>query len=145
MAEARETNGDGVLKCSFCGKRQNDVQRLIAGPTVHIWHECVDVCNDILDSERDATDGEAPAAVDPRESGTAAGPLEIRHTPLSREDVSQELIDRLRQAHYRYVRFYRTEVTNSSDRPIRIVWFDGFFWNRGKWAASNVRNKVLRT
>jgi hypothetical protein len=145
MAGARETNGGGVLKCAFCGKSQNDVQRLIRGPTVHICDECVDLCNDILDEERDAKDGEAPAVVDPRESATAAGPLAIRHTPLSREDVSQDLIDRLRQSHYRYLRFYRTEVTNTSDRPIRIVWFDGFVWYRGEWTASNVRNKVLRT
>ena len=37
-----------VLRCSFCNKDQNDVRKLIAGPTVFICDECVDVCNDII-------------------------------------------------------------------------------------------------
>src|SRR5438309_2101068 len=37
MAGRRE--GNGTLKCSFCGKSQNDVRKLIAGPTVYIWEE----------------------------------------------------------------------------------------------------------
>jgi ATP-dependent Clp protease ATP-binding subunit ClpX len=37
--------------CSFCGKKQGQVQRLIAGPGVYICNECVDLCNDILDEE----------------------------------------------------------------------------------------------
>ena len=41
--------GDGgkLLFCSFCGKNQNEVRRLIAGPSVYICDECVDLCNDI--------------------------------------------------------------------------------------------------
>jgi len=49
MARARETNG--VLKCSFCGKSQNDVRKLIAGPTVYICDECIELCNDIIAEE----------------------------------------------------------------------------------------------
>ena len=42
-------NGDTeVLRCSFCNKDQNDVRKLIAGPTVFICDECVEVCNDII-------------------------------------------------------------------------------------------------
>ena len=42
-------NNDGeILRCSFCNKDQNDVRKLIAGPTVFICDECVDVCNDII-------------------------------------------------------------------------------------------------
>ncbi len=50
MARTREQNG-GVLKCSFCGKSQNDVRKLIAGPTVYICDECVELCNDIIAEE----------------------------------------------------------------------------------------------
>jgi hypothetical protein len=39
------------LKCSFCGKSQDQVKKLIAGPGVHICDECVDLCNEILDEE----------------------------------------------------------------------------------------------
>ncbi|MBI3030491.1 MAG: ATP-dependent Clp protease ATP-binding subunit ClpX [Candidatus Rokubacteria bacterium] len=49
MARTRETNG--VLKCSFCGKSQNDVRKLIAGPTVYICDECIELCNDIIAEE----------------------------------------------------------------------------------------------
>jgi ATP-dependent Clp protease ATP-binding subunit ClpX len=49
MARPRETNG--VLKCSFCGKSQNDVRKLIAGPTVYICDECIALCNDIIAEE----------------------------------------------------------------------------------------------
>jgi len=39
------------LNCSFCGKVQDDVKKLIAGPSVYICNECVDLCNDIIDEE----------------------------------------------------------------------------------------------
>src|SRR3990172_8223899 len=53
-------NGDSeVLRCSFCNKDQNDVRKLVAGPTVFICDECVEVCNDIIadDSRFDARAG----------------------------------------------------------------------------------------
>src|SRR6266508_1095064 len=49
MARTRE--GGGTLKCSFCGKSQNDVRKLIAGPTVYICDECIELCNDIIAEE----------------------------------------------------------------------------------------------
>ena len=45
-------NSDEVLRCSFCNKRQNDVRKLIAGPTVFICDECVGVCQDIIDEDQ---------------------------------------------------------------------------------------------
>ena len=39
------------MYCSFCGKNQNDVSKLIAGPSVFICDECVDLCNDIIREE----------------------------------------------------------------------------------------------
>ena len=43
----KDTQGDR-LRCSFCGKNQDEVKRLIAGPTVYICDECIDLCNDII-------------------------------------------------------------------------------------------------
>ncbi len=60
---------DSRLKCSFCGKSQDQVKKLIAGPEVYICDECVDLCNQILDEEffenkekeeDDNTSGEKP-------------------------------------------------------------------------------------
>ena len=49
--------GDGVdlLKCSFCGKSQKQVKKLIAGPGVYICDECIDLCNEIIEEEFSAT------------------------------------------------------------------------------------------
>ncbi len=46
------TGESETLRCSFCNKDQNDVRKLIAGPTVFICDECVDVCNDIIADDR---------------------------------------------------------------------------------------------
>ena len=40
-----------VIRCSFCGKNQNQVRKIIAGPTVYICDECIDLCNDIIAEE----------------------------------------------------------------------------------------------
>jgi len=55
--------GDGgkLLFCSFCGKNQNEVRRLIAGPSVYICDECVDLCNDIISEESLAVESESAA------------------------------------------------------------------------------------
>ncbi|RZP27650.1 ATP-dependent Clp protease ATP-binding subunit ClpX, partial [bacterium] len=45
---SKNSDADDSLRCSFCNKDQNDVRKLIAGPTVFICDECVDVCNDII-------------------------------------------------------------------------------------------------
>ena len=43
--------GGDLLKCSFCGKSQKQVKKLIAGPTVYICDECIDLCNEIIEEE----------------------------------------------------------------------------------------------
>ena len=50
--KAKDGNKDSkILYCSFCGKGQNEVRKLIAGPSVFICEECVDLCNNIIDEE----------------------------------------------------------------------------------------------
>jgi len=48
---AKAVKGGGKLQCSFCGKSQDDVRKLIAGPTVYICDECIELCNDIIAEE----------------------------------------------------------------------------------------------
>ncbi|REJ78306.1 MAG: ATP-dependent Clp protease ATP-binding subunit ClpX [Acidobacteria bacterium] len=43
-----------VLRCSFCGKSQNEVKKLIAGPSVYICNECIDICNEIINDDEQA-------------------------------------------------------------------------------------------
>src|SRR5881396_356739 len=55
----------GNLVCSFCEKSQDEVRKLIAGPTVYICDECIDLCNDIIAEKgdrREALQGTASAA-----------------------------------------------------------------------------------
>jgi ATP-dependent Clp protease ATP-binding subunit ClpX len=53
----KKSDGEG-LKCSFCNKSQRDVRKLIAGPTVYICDECVDICLDIIAEERESEEQE---------------------------------------------------------------------------------------
>ena len=55
----RKDSQDDILRCSFCGKSQDEVKRLIAGPTVYICDECIDLCNDIILEEGTAERHEA--------------------------------------------------------------------------------------
>jgi len=63
------TKGDGkLLYCSFCGKSQHEVRKLIAGPSVFICDECVDLCNDIITEElQDKGESESKSLPIPRE------------------------------------------------------------------------------
>src|ERR671923_279323 len=45
---------DDTLRCSFCGKSQNEVKKLIAGPTVYICNECMDICTEIIPDDQQA-------------------------------------------------------------------------------------------
>ena len=58
MSKAGNGDGEKVLYCSFCGKSQNEVKKLIAGPSVFVCDECVDLCNDIIREEIQETHAE---------------------------------------------------------------------------------------
>ena len=54
---AKFGEGGELLKCSFCGKTQKQVKKLIAGPGVYICDECIDLCNEIIEEELSETSG----------------------------------------------------------------------------------------
>ncbi|MCA9612141.1 MAG: ATP-dependent Clp protease ATP-binding subunit ClpX, partial [Myxococcales bacterium] len=54
--DRRRDDGHGNLQCSFCGKSQKEVKKLIAGPTVYICDECIGLCNDIIAEEIEKED-----------------------------------------------------------------------------------------
>src|SRR5512144_3336061 len=58
---AEKNTGDKLLYCSFCGKSQHEVRKLIAGPSVFICDECIELCNDIIKEEGDAAGAGQPA------------------------------------------------------------------------------------
>jgi ATP-dependent Clp protease ATP-binding subunit ClpX len=62
MAEKKGSSSEKVLYCSFCGKSQHEVKKLIAGPSVFICDECIELCNDIIRDEVPAEGTDAKAA-----------------------------------------------------------------------------------
>ena len=101
---ARATDGNEQLLCSFCGKSQRQVKKLIAGPGVYICDECIDLCNEIIDEELTA-----PAHLD---LDNLPRPLDI-YSVLNDYVVSQEEAKRTLAVavynHYKRVRMGQDE------------------------------------
>ncbi|NLC75351.1 MAG: ATP-dependent Clp protease ATP-binding subunit ClpX, partial [Clostridiales bacterium] len=78
MSDTTKIEPGSPRRCSFCGRTENQVQKLIAGPNgVYICDECVSVCNDIIDEEQD--DGsEEPHKDDPASEINLLKPVEIK-------------------------------------------------------------------
>ncbi len=74
---SRTAESVDLLKCSFCGKSQRQVRKLIAGPGVYICDECIELCNDIIAEELD---------------GSPAGGLDVLPTPHEIFDFLQEYV-----------------------------------------------------
>ena len=105
---ARPTDSNEQLLCSFCGKSQRQVKKLIAGPGVYICDECIDLCNEIIDEELTPPTGQ----------------VELENLPKPREihDVLQEYVvgqDAAKRAlsvavynHYKRVQMSQSEDTD---------------------------------
>jgi ATP-dependent Clp protease ATP-binding subunit ClpX len=62
----KKRDDDSNLACSFCGKNQREVKKLIAGPTVYICDECIELCNDIIAEEYGQEEAAAPTSRVPK-------------------------------------------------------------------------------
>tara|TARA_B100001123_G_scaffold416975_1_gene519229 strand:+ start:3948 stop:5222 length:1275 start_codon:yes stop_codon:yes gene_type:complete len=82
MSDTTGTKEEKLLFCSFCGKNQNEVRKLIAGPSVYICNECIDLCNDIIQEEINES-------IDPIEEEKILVPKEIKGT-LDEYVIGQE-------------------------------------------------------
>ncbi|MAE56281.1 MAG: ATP-dependent Clp protease ATP-binding subunit ClpX [Porticoccaceae bacterium] len=98
-----------LLFCSFCGKNQNEVRRLIAGPSVYICDECVDLCNDIISEEAQTNESESS-------SDKLPVPLEIKSI-LDDYVIGQEKAKRiLSVAVYNH---YKRLQSSASANPVK--------------------------
>jgi ATP-dependent Clp protease ATP-binding subunit ClpX len=107
---ARPTDSNEQLLCSFCGKSQRQVKKLIAGPGVYICDECIDLCNEIIDEEL-----------------TAPPNFDIENLPKPREiyDVLNEYVVGQEQAKRSlsvavYNHYKRVQMMQSDDNDIEL-------------------------
>ena len=102
-----DTTSDGgkLLFCSFCGKNQNEVRRLIAGPSVYICDECVDLCTDIITEETQVVEND-------EKSGSLPVPTEIKDI-LDQYVIGQE---RAKKIHSVAVYNHYKRLQASSDK-----------------------------
>ncbi len=103
-----------LLFCSFCGKNQNEVRRLIAGPSVYICDECVDLCNDIISEEAQA--------ISPDESSSKLPvPIEIK-TILDDYVIGQERAKRILSVavYNHYKRLQVSEDKASEEKTVEL-------------------------
>ncbi len=100
-----------VLYCSFCGKSQHEVRKLIAGPSVFVCDECVELCNDIIREELQQED--APDA-----SSSLPAPTEI-HAILDEYVIGQEYAKKVLSVavynHYKRLEKFNGDATKSED------------------------------
>ena len=109
---ARPTDSNEQLLCSFCGKSQRQVKKLIAGPGVYICDECIDLCNEIIDEEL-----AAPASF---ELETLPKPKEI-HAVLNEYVVGQETAKRaLSVAVYNHYKRIQMSQNGGGDEEVEL-------------------------
>lgn len=120
---------DSHLKCSFCGKSQEQVRKLIAGPGVYICDECVDLCNEILDEELFDSSSTVPQPSPRREQqpekrAARAPRLSLNQIPKPREikkhldehvigqDEAKKILSVAVYNHYKRLSFVQSKSAN---------------------------------
>ncbi|MDR2180350.1 MAG: ATP-dependent Clp protease ATP-binding subunit ClpX [Synergistaceae bacterium] len=78
MKKLNKNDGQREVRCSFCGKAQNEIYRLISGPGVYICDECVNLCNIILSDEKAGMKTETETASIPRGKSVIASPRAVK-------------------------------------------------------------------
>ncbi len=127
---------DSHLKCSFCGKSQEQVRKLIAGPGVYICDECVDLCTEILDEELFDTGAAASAAPRPEQvpekRRTQTANLSLSQIPKPREikkfldqhvigqDAAKKVLSVAVYNHYKRLSLARDQDKDPADDAIEL-------------------------
>src|SRR4026209_1031926 len=97
---ARPTDSNEQLLCSFCGKSQRQVKKLIAGPGVYICDECIDLCNEIIEEELiDSSEIRFEELPTPREIRT------FRDDYVVGQDEAKKILSVAVYNHYRRIQY----------------------------------------
>ncbi|MCU0523639.1 MAG: ATP-dependent protease ATP-binding subunit ClpX [Elainella sp. Prado103] len=128
---------DSHLKCSFCGKSQEQVRKLIAGPGVYICDECVDLCNEILDEELFDSGGAVPQPSARRDNPAEKRPVRssnfsMNQIPKPREikkhldehvigqDEAKKILSVAVYNHYKRLSYVQSKGTGKLDDAIEL-------------------------
>ncbi|MGF1536543.1 MAG: ATP-dependent protease ATP-binding subunit ClpX [Elainellaceae cyanobacterium] len=127
---------DSHLKCSFCGKSQEQVRKLIAGPGVYICDECVDLCNEILDEELFDSSSAVPQPPPRREQtekrqgrgsyislSQVPKPVEIkRHLDkhVIGQDEAKKVLSVAVYNHYKRLSYEQSKRGGKTDDPVQL-------------------------
>ncbi|HIK54362.1 MAG TPA: ATP-dependent protease ATP-binding subunit ClpX [Synechococcales cyanobacterium M55_K2018_004] len=128
---------DSHLKCSFCGKSQEQVRKLIAGPGVYICDECVDLCNEILDEELFDSSSTVPQPSPRREQQTEKRPsrsagISLSQIPKPREikkhlddhvigqDEAKKVLSVAVYNHYKRLSFVQNKGSSKSEDAVEL-------------------------
>ncbi|MBF2035169.1 MAG: ATP-dependent protease ATP-binding subunit ClpX [Leptolyngbyaceae cyanobacterium T60_A2020_046] len=127
---------DSHLKCSFCGKSQEQVRKLIAGPGVYICDECVDLCNEILDEElfdsSTAVSQPVPRREQPPERRRTPAPISLSQIPKPREikkyldehvigqDEAKKVLSVAVYNHYKRLSYLQSKANNPLEDAIEL-------------------------
>jgi ATP-dependent Clp protease ATP-binding subunit ClpX len=110
MPEKKGSSGEKTLYCSFCGKSQHEVKKLIAGPSVFICDECIELCNDIIRDEAPAAD---PAGKPSREDLPAPGEIKsILDQYVIGQDIAKRTLAVAVYNHYKRLRHMANKGKN---------------------------------
>ncbi|MEM6590242.1 MAG: ClpX C4-type zinc finger protein, partial [Cyanobacteria bacterium P01_C01_bin.73] len=127
---------DSHLKCSFCGKSQEQVRKLIAGPGVYICDECVDLCNEILDEELFDSSAAVSQPVQRREQQSerrrTAANLSLNQIPKPREikrylddhvigqDEAKKVLSVAVYNHYKRLSYVQSSQADGSEDMVEL-------------------------
>ncbi|MEB3356387.1 MAG: ATP-dependent protease ATP-binding subunit ClpX [Synechococcales bacterium] len=128
---------DSHLKCSFCGKSQEQVRKLIAGPGVYICDECVDLCNEILDEELFDSSSAVPQPAPRREQQAEKRPNRSAQISLSQipkpveikrhldrhvigQDEAKKVLSVAVYNHYKRLSFEQSKKSGKADDTIQL-------------------------
>jgi ATP-dependent Clp protease ATP-binding subunit ClpX len=114
---------DSRLKCSFCGKSQDQVKKLIAGPEVYICDECVDLCNEILDEEFFETKENETEALEASELADIPKPQDIKSyldEHIVGQDDAKKVLSVAVYNHYKRINHSLAQAQKGSSSGIEI-------------------------
>ncbi len=112
---ARIGDGGDLLKCSFCGKSQKQVKKLIAGPGVYICDECIDLCNEIIEEElNDTTEVGFDELPKPREI------FDFLEQYVIGQDVAKKALSVAVYNHYKRIQAGAAGNRHQKDEPVEL-------------------------